>query len=112
MTVDQFDVIDIISIDKLTGHAILTISDHLDWADSIKHQNILQTKFNAYLAFVESGKVLEKYPDAAGRSIVFEVVFKFKPDSAGREFLIKAKKVIESAGFSLRYQIFAKSYDN
>lgn len=61
---------------------------------------------------VASGKILESYPDAAGRPIAFEVVFKFKPDLAGREFLIKAEKVIESAGLSLRYQNFAESYDN
>ncbi len=112
MSVDNFDVIDIVSIDKRTGDAILTVSDHLDWSDSIQHQTILQTKFNAYLAFVESGEILTRYPYVAGRSIVFSVVFKFRPDRAGREFLAKAQKVIESAGFCLRYEVFAESYDN
>ena len=112
MSVEQLDVVDIISIDKQSCHAILTISDHLDWSDSPDHQTVLQTKFNAYLGFVESGKILESYPDAARRSIAFKVVFKFKPDHAGREFLIKAEKVIESAGFSLRCEIFAESSDN
>ena len=112
VSVDQFDVIDIISFDKQTGHTILTISDQLDWSDSVHHQTTLQTKFNAYLAFVESGKLLESYPNAVGRAVEFNAVFKFKPDQAGREFLIKAQNVIESAGFSLRYEIFAESYDN
>jgi hypothetical protein len=112
VSVDNFAVIDIVSIDKRTGDAILTVSDHLDWSDSIHHQKILQTKLNAYLDFVENGEILKRYPDAAGRSIVFSVVFKFRPDRAGREFLAKSQKVIESAGFCLRYEMFADSYDN
>ncbi len=112
VSVDDFDVIDIVSIDKRTGDAVLIVSDHLDWSDSIHHQTILQTKFNAYLAFVENGEILKRYPDAAGRSIVFSVVFKFRPDRAGREFLARAQKVIESAGFCLRYEVFAESNDN
>jgi hypothetical protein len=112
MTVEQTKVIDIVSLDGKTGKVILTVSDHLDWTDSAHHQEILQAKFNAYLAFVESGEMLKSYPDAVGRSIEFKVVFKSKPDHAGRGFLIEAQKIIESAGFSLRSEIFADSYDN
>lgn len=53
MSVEQLDVVDVISTDRETGHVILTISDHLDWSDSVQHQTILQAKFNKYLAFVE-----------------------------------------------------------
>lgn len=112
MSVEQFEVVDIISIDKQTGHVVLTISDHLDWSDTARHQTILQSKMNAYLAFVESGEILKSYPDAAGRSIAFKIVFMFRPDEAGREFLFKAEKVVVSAGFSLRHELFAESYDN
>ena len=58
MSVEQPDVVDIISTDKQTGHVVLTISDHLDWSSSKQHQMILQAKFNRYLAFVESGELL------------------------------------------------------
>ena len=34
MSVEQLDVVDVVSIDKKTGHVILTISDHLDWSDT------------------------------------------------------------------------------
>jgi hypothetical protein len=73
---------------------------------------VLQRKLNAYLAFVESGEILERYPDAKGRPVVFEVVFKFRPDREGEKFLTRAKKVVESAGFGLRWEMFAASYDN
>jgi hypothetical protein len=104
MTVEQLDVVDIISLDP-TGHVVLTISDHLDWSKSTQHQLALQAKFNKYLAFVESGEILERYPDAKGKPVAIKVVFKYEPDDEGLKFLEKAKKVIESAGFTLRHQV-------
>lgn len=112
MSVEQTDVVDIISTDKTTNHVILTISDHLDWSNSFEHQTILQAKFNKYLAFVESGEILTRYPDAKGRPVAFKVVFKHRPDPSGWLFLARAKEVIEAAGFSLRHEVFAESYDN
>jgi CRP-like cAMP-binding protein len=107
MSVEQLDVIDVISTDT-TGNVILAVSDHLDWSDTDQHQLILQEKLNKYLAFVESGEILESYPDAKGRPIVFRVVFKFSPDAQGYEFLTKTRAVIESAGFTLRYEVFGE----
>lgn len=112
MSVEQLDVVDVVSIDKQTGHVILTISDHLDWSNSLQHQTALQAKFNKYLAFVESGEILTRYPDAKDRPVAIKVVFKHKPDQEGWRFLARAKEVIESAGFSLRHEVFADSYDN
>jgi len=112
MSVDQFDVIDLASIDKESGEVVLTISDHLDWSDTVEHLFILQTKLNRYLAFVESGEMLQKYPKGKGRLAIFRVVFKFRPDQQGNLFLNRARQVIESAGFGLRYEVFAESYGN
>jgi len=106
VSVEQTDVVDITGIDRETGHVVLTISDHLDWSDSVSHQTILQRKFNAYLAFVESGEILKRYPDAKDRPVAFRVVFQVPPDEAGRAFVARARQVIESAGFSLRDEVF------
>ena len=107
MSIEQGDVVDIISIDKDTGHVILTISDHLEWSDTIKHQMALQEKFNRYLSFIESGEILLRYPDAKDRPIAIKVVFKYNPDLEGWRFLARAKEVIESAGFSLRHEVWS-----
>jgi len=66
---------------------------------------LLPRKLNRYLAFVESGEILESYPASKDRPVAFRVVFKFPPDEAGRAFLAKASVVIESAGFSLRHRV-------
>ncbi len=52
MSVEQLNVVDIISTDKESGEVILTISDHLDWSNTVAHQTALLEKFNKYLAFV------------------------------------------------------------
>jgi hypothetical protein len=106
MSVEQTDVVDIISIDRQTGQVVLTISDHLDWADSVGRQAILQKKLNTYLAFVESGEILEQYPKAKDRPVAFKVVFRVPPDDSGQTFVAKAREVIESAGFTLSDELF------
>jgi hypothetical protein len=94
-----------ISTDRLTGDVVLTISDHLDWSDSTAHQVLLQSKLNRYLAFVESDEILESYPNAKGKPIVFSAVFKFSPDASGRSFLTRVKAAVESAGFQWRRKL-------
>ncbi len=92
VSVEQPDTVDIISTDSATGDVVLTISDHLNWLDSVEHQLILQKKLNAYMAFVESGEILERYPDAKHRSVVFRIVFKFKPDPQERSFYQRSSR--------------------
>jgi len=44
--------------------------------------------------------------------VVINIVFKYKPDQPGQQFFARARAVIESAGFSLKHEVFAESYDN
>ena len=105
MSIEQTNVVDFISTDRWTGDVVLTISDHLDWSDTTAHQLLLQAKLNCYLAFVESGELMQSYPRANGSAVVFKVVFKFAPDDGGRAFLARAREVITSAGFALRDEV-------
>ena len=105
MSIEQLDTVDIVSTDSETGDVVLTISDHLEWSESGEHLLLLQAKLNTYLAFVESGEILEHCPDAGQRSVVFSIVFKFKPDALGEEFLSRATQIVQSAGFAFRYEV-------
>jgi hypothetical protein len=106
MSVEQTDVVDILGIDRETGHVVLTINDHLDWSDSVGHPTILQKKLNTYLAIVESREILGQYSKAKNRPVAFRVVFQVPPDESGQAFVARARDVIESAGFSLRDEVF------
>jgi uncharacterized protein DUF6572 len=111
MSFEEINSIDIISVDE-TGQVILTVSDHLEWCDNLKHQKILQAKLKAYLRFVESGEILESYPCAKDRRIAIRVVFKFAPNQEALEFLSRVRKVIERAGVPFCHEPFAGSFDN
>lgn len=102
MSIAQPDVIDIIGTDQMTGDVILTIGDHLDWPNRTAHQQLLQTKLNWYLAFVESGEIMQCYPGAKGRT---GVVFRFAPDDGGRLSMIGAREIVAAAGFTLRDEL-------
>jgi hypothetical protein len=112
VSVEQTGSIDVISIDVPRAEVVLTVSDHLDWSNEVDHYRLIQTKLNSYLRFVESGEIFEHKPEAKNMTVVFRIVFKYAPNQRARQFLMQLSKVVESAGFCFRYEIFAASYDN
>jgi hypothetical protein len=103
MSVENPNVIDIIRSEKDGGRVTLTITDHLEWGDG-KHLLKLQDKLNKYLAFIESGEILEKYPGAQGKAVKINVACKFRPDSEGEKFLHLCRGKIAEAGFEFSYE--------
>jgi hypothetical protein len=105
MSVDQTNTIDFVTIDKASGDLWLTISDHLPWEENEgAHLVLLQDKLNAYLRFIESGEVFQKFPAAKGREIVINIVGKFPLSQMAYTFLGKAGNAIEGAGFRLQFK--------
>jgi hypothetical protein len=108
MAIDQSKAIDFIGIEKSSGAVILTISDHLEWNDSLAHRLTLQDKINLYLSFIESGEILESYPASKGRKAVISIVGKYAPDAAGYAFLEEVRVTIEKAGIGFRFSQFSE----
>jgi hypothetical protein len=104
MSIDNTQVVDAIGTEKGGTLVTLTITDHLGWGDD-EHLLLLQKKLNTYLAFIESGEIHEAYPAAKDKPLRINVVCKYVPDERGRQFLSKAKDVIEGAGFALTYEV-------
>jgi hypothetical protein len=98
VSVDDPNIIDMVGVESATGKVILTIADHLDWADGDAHQLKLQEKLNTYLAFIESGELSEAYPDAKGRTPVIALAMRVAPSDAGNEFLKELGAIIAGAG--------------
>ena len=97
------DVVDAIGTDLGTGEVVLTIIDHLRWDDD-HHLGALRDKLNRHLAFIESGELIDAYPDAKGRSVRIEIVCQHRPVGRGLEFLENARVTIQQAGFSLTWR--------
>ena len=104
MTIDQSEVIDIIGFDEVS--ATLVISDHLEWDQENEKLLLLQEKLNKYLAFIESGELLEKYPEAEGKEVELQLVSKYVPNTElAKHFLSKVSEVISGAGFQFSHEI-------
>lgn len=105
MSIDQTNVVDAIGVDDVTGDVVLTITDQLDWTGSDnEHLLMLQEKLNTYLSFVESGEILETYPDAKGRSVLIDVVCKYPLSHQAHEFYNQVTQIAASAGMKLRHR--------
>ncbi len=103
MTVENSEVVDLVGVDRQSENVVLTISDHLTW-DSDEHLLVLQDKLNGYLRFIESGELVQQYPDATNRKPQITIVFKHPPSDPGIQFLKRIADVIESAGIAFRYE--------
>jgi uncharacterized protein DUF6572 len=109
VTVAEVDRIDIIATRPGSSEVRLIIADHLDWGDVHAHCLQLQAKFNAYLAFVESGQMAQR-PDVAAIAvpeISIEVVGIYEPPPAGREFLARSAEFLAGVGVRFRFDLEA-----
>jgi len=107
VSIEDQAVVDAIGIARDTGCVILTISDHLPWDEANEHLLTLQAKLNRYLAFIEGGELLEKYPAAKGKPVQIELVCKYPPSNDGRWFLGQAEATVRTAGSSLSWRVLA-----
>jgi len=104
MTIEDPNVVDFLSL--ISDEVVLTVSDHLDWQDELAHLADLQEKVNRYLAFVESGEMVDRSPEAAGRAVRIDIAFKHPPpDHARQHFLEPAAATIHHAGMRLTWRV-------
>jgi hypothetical protein len=107
MTIEQTNKIDFVTIKSESNEIFLSITDHLDWAGEQKeHLWMLQEKINAYLRFIESGEMEDRYQDAKGRSVVIRVVGKFALPALANEFYLHAKKKVGESGIQILFELF------
>lgn len=107
MSVEQTNIVDFIGINPDSQNVILTLVDPLPWTSGDRdHLFMLQEKVNSYLSFVESGEILNSYPEAKDREVTINIVFKYKPNGAALEFLERAQAAIQAAGMELLFETF------
>jgi hypothetical protein len=87
MTVENKDVVDLVSVDPLTGMVYLSLVEEREWGEAGELLPALQDKLNTYLEYVENGQLLEDYPDLAGSSVTFRLHYLHEPTSREREFM-------------------------
>lgn len=112
MSIEQENVIDIISDGENSQEVLLAITDQLPWdpSSSFDHVSKLQKKINSYLAFLESGEIDEKYTQHRGKLPVIQVIGKYPLGDQEKEFYKQAAKIVENAGFALRFMVAPEAH--
>lgn len=103
MSIGETDLIDIVAR-REDGSICLFLTDHLAWGDN-DHLLALQEKLNAYIAYVETGQVLELDGVTKDTQIEVSVVVMHEPDEAGRDFLFRAGEIMAKAGLPLTWRV-------
>lgn len=103
--IDQTSVVDMVFNDD--KEVFLIITDHLPWTNetNYEHASKLQDKFNTHIAFVESGEMVERFPQYSGKKVVIRVIGKYPLSDQAKEFYKLASKVAESGGFRLEFKL-------
>ena len=107
MSIDNAKVVDAIGTDRQSNEAVLTVIDHLSWADLLTHTRLLAEKLNRYFGFVESGEIYENYPEARGRALRIDIVCRYEPTESATSYLEKAKSVAGEYGCALSWRCHA-----
>lgn len=111
MSLEKPNVVDWLGIEKGTGFVILTLVDDADWSDESKHLSLLQTKLNAYLAFIESGEVFERLRLDVGREIAHStpikvsILARYALPSRAHQFLRYVEETFGQAGLQLVHKV-------
>jgi hypothetical protein len=61
---------------------------------------------------VESGEILDSYPQAQGRNVIVMVASKHQPDPAGLLFFDRVRIALARAGFQFQWNQFSPVYEN
>ena len=110
MSIENPSVIDGIGTDAVSGTTVLTVSDHLDWAEENSHLSALQSKVNAYLDFVSSGQIYEIRPEARGSQIRIDVIARIPPPASVNWFFDKVHEITLASGIGFTYKQIPDGY--
>lgn len=112
MSLDNTNAVDAIGTEIETGNVVLTIADSWDWDNEEQHLQALEDKTDAYLAFIESGEIVEAYPAAQGKTVVIDVVTRYPIPPKGMDFLKRASAAASELGVIIRNRTFLGSVDS
>jgi hypothetical protein len=104
MSIDDLNVVDAISLDP-HGVVNLTIFDAWDWVDEGRHLLAIQEKMNTYFNFIQSGQLLEAYPDAAGKKILINLIMSDEVPPQALELLRRADALAMKLNARVSHQV-------
>jgi hypothetical protein len=108
MSITDTKVVDIIAVPEWEPeNVVLVIADHLEWGEQGEHLLLLQEKINTYVAFIESGKLLERYPPSNGRKPKIRINGLYELPEQGELFIDRVTEVLKGVGIGMEFVLKA-----
>jgi hypothetical protein len=106
MSIEQPLLIDRIAKRPGGREIALIITDHLRWEEQgDHHEDLMLHKLGNYVAFFESGRVLEEYPDSGESPVWIEVIAQHSLTNRAIEFFLSVRAALAEKG--LRFDVKA-----
>ena len=107
MSVLETDIIDYVYLEDDTQTPVLVVSDPLTWKppEDELHLEVLRTKLNSQIAFVETGQIRGVWPGFAGGRVRVEVVARFALNGEAEAFYDVAGRVMHEANMDLQFRL-------
>ncbi len=96
MTIEDTDKVDWVAWkgDRL----LLVITDHLEWTDFEAHAELLRSKIESYVTYIESGQLWELPRAPKSVDVVIELALKEKPPPAATSLFHSVEHVLQDRG--------------
>lgn len=111
MSIVETNVVDIIAVPEWEpDKVVLVITDHLEWGNKAQqgeHLLLLQEKINTYVAFIESGELLESYPPSKGKNPKIRIIGLYELPEQGEYFIDRVTEVLKGVGIGMEYVLDA-----
>ena len=104
MSLENTEIIDALGTDASNGQIVLTIIDNWNWNGQRAHLVALQSKLNAYFAFIESNQIAEIEPAWREKGVRLEVIFKHNPSQDAIALLKTAEFVARPLHLDISYR--------
>jgi hypothetical protein len=109
ISITETKVVDIIAVPECEpDNVVLVITDHLEWgakAQQGEHLLLLQEKINTYIAFIESGELLQSYPPAKGKNPEIRINGLYELPDQGQIFIDRVTEVLKGVGIGLKFML-------
>lgn len=108
MSVQETDTVDYIYLDERKDTPVLVVSDPLGWTppEEAPHLDLLTDKLNTQIAFVNTGQIVQVWPDFRDGAVVWvEVAGRCALSPRAEAFYQRAGSVMDRANMRLRFTL-------
>jgi hypothetical protein len=110
MSVQETDTIDYIYLEERSDAPVLVVSDPLGWSppEEAPHIELLTEKLNTQIAFVNTGQIVQVWPEFREDRIVWvEVAARCALSPRAEQFYQHAGSVLAEANMKLRLMLLS-----